>query len=324
MTELSSFWCHGAIRHRRLAPVKHEFTYNLGMMALDLDDWERLNNVSRWFSTGRFNWITLSRDDYFEPERQDLKAAIADHVFDALGWRPDGRIELLTVPRYLGLLFNPVSFYFCYNTNDPQCTVPRAIVAQITNTPWLGRHSYCLDLGNPDETEVSSQGKEQISGQSNKQSGEPGWQTYRFNFAKRFHVSPFNALKQNYEWLFAFKGNDLRIHMNVSQDDGKTFDATLTLKKEPLTARSFSTFLRRFPLESFKIVSGIYWQALRLKLKGARFHSHPEAEDDIGAPDRNTDVTSSRNDPDTQINTTSTRSETGQRNSPGRVTSWRN
>ena len=34
--------------------------------------------------------------------------------------------------------------------------------------------------------------------------------------------------------------------------------------------------LLRFPATSLRVVALIYWNALRLKLKGAPYHPHPE------------------------------------------------
>ncbi len=259
---LSSQWLEGSIRHRRMTPVQHAFQYRTGMLALNLDDWSGIAGISRWFSLEGFNWLSLRRRDYFRPETPDLKTAISDQVEAATGWRPDGAIELITHPRYLGYVFNPVSFYFCYEPGqDPMAgAVPRVIAAQITNTPWHERHVYCLERSEGRDTSA-------------------GWHTQDFRFRKRFHVSPYNPMAQDYHWLFSFRGPELRIHMNVNEDKRKIFDATLVVQRTPLTRKTLHRSLRQFPLESFKVVAGIYWHALRLKLKGAVFQTHPDKLD---------------------------------------------
>lgn len=293
---MNSQWLEGTVRHRRKFPVQHEFSYSTGMLALDTDEWDSIGRLSPLFSVERFNWLSLKRKDYFRPDADELSAAVRDHVAEATGWRPDGEVELITHPRYLGYVFNPVSFYFCYRAGDlaSQGHVPRVIVAQITNTPWHDRHVYCLEtLGagpNP-----------------------AGWRTERFSFSKRFHVSPFNGMDQHYEWLFSFRGPELRIHMNVLEEGRKHFDATLVVQRTPLTRKDVHRSLRKFPLEAFKVVAGIYWHALRLKLKGAPFHTHPDklSEDDVahrrGHDDAGLEVTDPKTDDKTR----------------GRVSSWR-
>lgn len=275
VASLRSQWLEGTVRHRRLVPVGHQFSYSTGMLALDLSEWESVAGISHWFSLERFNWMSLRREDYLPSRGGSLEQAARDQVEDATGWRPDGPVELVTHPRYLGYVFNPVSFYFCYRrgAKPGQGDLPAVILAEITNTPWHQRHIYCLECDQPE-------------------SSPSGWQTLRFGFDKRFHVSPFNPMDQHYRWAFSFRGRELRIHMNVIGKEQKEFDATLVVQRTPLTRKSFNRTLRAFPLESLKVVAGIYWHALRLKLKGARFHSNPDKlpEDDpayrLGAEDK--------------------------------------
>lgn len=144
---MASQWLEGTIRHRRNFPVQHEFRYNIGMLALDLDDWPTVTRISPLFSQERFNWLGLYRRDYLDPEVPSLRQAVFNRVKSATGWAPDGPVELVTHPRYLGYIFNPVSFYLCYERgcNPAAGATPRVIVAQITNTPWQQRHVYCLE-----------------------------------------------------------------------------------------------------------------------------------------------------------------------------------
>ena len=297
---MASEWLEGTIRHRRKHPTQHEFNYNIGMLALDVDEWNTVTGISPFFSLERFNWLALRRKDYLDPDQPNLRDAVSQRVQAATGWWPDGPVQLITHPRYLGHIFNPVSFYLCYEQgrNPGNGDVPKVILAQITNTPWKERHVYCLECQHPGP----------LSGQ---------WQTERFAFSKRFHVSPFNGMDQHYQWLFNFRGADLRIHMNVEQEQQKQFDATLVVQRTALNRTTLHKSLCRFPVETLKGVAGIYWNALKLKLKGAPFYTHPDKLDSHmpeyrrGTEDRGLDIT----EPDSlaQPDTTLT----------GRVTSWR-
>ncbi|KAA1175219.1 DUF1365 domain-containing protein [Marinobacter salinexigens] len=256
---MRSQWLEGTIRHRRHTPVRHEFQYQTGMMALALDEWQNVTSVSPFFSLERFNWLALRRRDYLKPDHGDLLSAVRDYVAECCGWLPDGPIELVTHPRYFGYVFNPVSFYFCYAAGDSplQGAVPKVILAQITNTPWKERHVYCLET-------------------SDTPANTSGWRTEKFTFDKRFHVSPFNSMDQQYQWTFSFRESELRIHMNVIEGGEKQFDATLVVQRTPLTRKVVHRSLRQFPVEAMKVTAGIYWNALRLKLKGAPFYTHPD------------------------------------------------
>ena len=299
---MATEWLEGTIRHRRKLPAKHDFQYDIGMFGLDLDDWTGIARTSPFLSNGRFNWVSLYREDYLDPEVPDLKQAVRQRVEQSTGWVPDGPIQLITHPRYLGYVFNPVSFYLCYEQGQhpERGDVPRVILAQITNTPWKQRHVYCLECQNP--------------GPGN----ETDWQSERFRFSKRFHVSPFNGMDQHYQWLFSFRGPELRVHMNVTEGEHKHFDATLVVRRQVFNRTTFHKSLVRFPLETIKGTAGIYWNALKLKLKGVSFHTHPdklEPGDEAfrrGVDDEGLDVTEKQGGNATSNNT-----------SVARVSSWR-
>lgn len=301
---MNSQWLEGSVRHRRKHPINHEFQYDTGMLALDLDEWDRITDTSPLFSLERFNWLSLKRGDYFQPESGDLGDAVRRHVEQATGWCPDGPIELITHPRYFGYVFNPVSFYFCYRAGERpvEGAVPTVILAQISNTPWHERHVYCLE---PEH------------GVTN----ERGWRSERFEFSKRFHVSPFNGMEQIYQWTFSFRGPDLRIHMNVLEADKKHFDATLVVRRTPLTRKEVHRSLRKFPVEAIKVTAGIYWHALKLKLKGAPFYTHPDKlpadapAHRRGTRDAGLDVSSAGNG--------NKKSDQKSGRKSGRVSSWR-
>ena len=256
---LISQFLEGSIRHRRMTPVTHAFDTPIGLYAIRLDEWDRLPDLHRGISTRHFNRVWFRRRDYFQAGNGTLDGAVRRHVELATGHRPDGPIELVTHPRYWGWLFNPVSFYFCYasGADEHSNPVPEAILAQITNTPWEQRHSYVLAGGAISET-------------------GNGWRSRRYRFAKHFHVSPFNPMEQDYDWLFAFHPEGLHVHMNVRGREGKVFDATLATGRQRLTPDVARDALRRFPAETIKASLGIYLNAFRLWRKGAVFHGHPQ------------------------------------------------
>lgn len=151
----------GWVRHRRFAPRAHAFRYRLFMAYLDLTELDRVFR-GRWFwSTRRPALAWFRRADYLGDPSVPLDQAVRDCVERNTGVRPRGPIRLLTHLRYFGYVFNPVSFYYCFDTAD---TRVETIVAEITNTPWGERHAYVLSAR--------------------------GEQPLRFRFGKAFHVSP--------------------------------------------------------------------------------------------------------------------------------------
>jgi DUF1365 family protein len=79
-----------------------------------------------------------------------------------------------------------------------------------------------------------------------------------------------------YDWRVTEPNGQLLVHIDERDEDGcHIFDATLSLERHELSRATMSRTLLQFPAASMRVVALIYWNALRLKLKGAPYHPHP-------------------------------------------------
>lgn len=248
----------GTVRHRRFTPVKHSFTYPMFMPLIDLDELEQLQASVFGFGRRLFNFARFSAGDYLRghdvgskatfESPEALKKAVIDKVEELTGERTEGRVMLLCQLRYAGCYFSPLNLYYLYDQDDKW----RWILAEVSNTPWNERHYYALPA-------------------------KDHWDSERWTEQKSFHVSPFNPMSQQYYWHLTEPDSQLLVHLDIcsAEDNQKVLDATMAMKRQPFTSKALWQLIAKTPVQTIKVVIGIYWQALRLWLKRVPFYSHP-------------------------------------------------
>lgn len=256
--------CSGRVWHVRKTPFRHAFDYRVHMLELDLDDLGSAFSGNRLWSLDAANCGSFQRRDHLDG-RPDIAGAARDAVAERLGFRPTGPVHLICQPRYFGYAFNPVTFYL-FGSAEPSPLshdhhLLEAMLLEVSNTPWNGRHLYALDCRN--------------------QSGP--WQ---FEIDKAFHVSPFLPMDMRYRFRFELSEERFRVTKENLQGDDSVFVARMDLHREPLSATGLSRALRRFPPMTIRVIGAIYWQALRLWLRGAKYHPHPSGASDGKLPRR--------------------------------------
>jgi len=243
----------GRVRHARRTPLEHRFEYRVALAYIDLSELDEVFRGSFFASARRPALAWFRRSDYLGDPAVPLERAVRDRVAAATGARPEGPIGVLTQLRTFGLVFNPVSFYYCWDAAGSRL---EAIVAEIENTPWGERHAYVLDV---------------------RTSAAAG-RALRWRFPKTFHVSPFIGMDIEYDWRFTPPGERLHVHMEDRARGERFFAATLALARRPLRARTLARLLLGRPPAALSVLWAIYWNALLLWCRGAPFFAHPERD----------------------------------------------
>ena len=238
----------GWVRHRRHDPLEHEFRYPLFMAYLDLGELPWVLDPYPGWSARRPAPARFKRSDYLGPADRPLAECVREAVVARGGPEPRGPIRLLTNLRYFGHTFNPVSFYYCFDEAGERV---ESVLAEVTNTPWGERHSYLLGRA----------GSERV---------------IRGHIDKAFHVSPLMDMEHTYDWRTSEPNGRIQVHIDSRSPRGTDFDATLSLERVELSRSSTRRVLARYPAMTMQVMAKIYWQSLRLWLKGAPYFPHPE------------------------------------------------
>ncbi len=231
------------VTHHRLKPIRHRFVYRLFMFSLDLDEIDAISDRSCFVSRNRLNVFSFYDKDHVQRGHSTVRENVIDLVRSHGVTDLVGKIYLITHLRTFGYVFNPVSFYYCFDTAG----APLCAVAEVHNT-YREQKNFVARPG-----------------------GRTG-DTFRMVEQKFFYVSPFIDLDAFMDFRLTVPDDRLRIRIDDVEQESKLIITTLTGDRKPLTDRSLLWYAIRFPLVTVQIIAKIHWQALRLYLKGLPYH----------------------------------------------------
>ncbi len=278
--------CH--IMHARFSPRPHRFLYRIFLFAIDLDELDLLHRRFALFSVNRPNLYSFRERDFLPTSetlhngppaapaplvRSPAEALPARHsrgdggakegpislksrVVSYLAARgvdlTGGRVMLVTLPRVLGYLFNPVSFYFCYDRTG----APVAALAEVTNTfkemkPYfLGPDTRPAPLSAPVKAATADSDG-----------------TFRLRTPKNFYVSPYTDVDVAFDFALRAPAEKLSIQIDDYIGTERTLTSTLSGPRRELTGARLAWYLVKYPLITLRIIALIHWHAFRLWLK---------------------------------------------------------
>lgn len=232
----------GIVAHERLTPLHHRFQYRIFLAYLDLAELPGL--LSAGVISGRtWGLAAFRRADHLGSAEEPLEETIRTLVRNQMGREPTGPIRMLAQLSCLGTSFSPLSLFYCFGPRDGEL---RAVVAEVSNTPWRERHAYV----------VPGNGSEQ-------------------RLAKEFHVSPFMSMEMEYVFRFEKPGDNLRVEIENHARDRCLFRAVLSLRRHELTRRNVRRMTLRYPLQPLRITAAIYFQAFQLWRRRCPYYPHP-------------------------------------------------
>jgi DUF1365 family protein len=239
----------GEVRHKRLAPVEHAFTYPTCFLLLPLRSLQREPDPA--LARNRRALFGFRDADHGDGRADSLawldEVLAREGIVDA-----DGEVWLHCIPRMFGFAFKPVSFWYAHRADGALA----AIVVEVNNT-FGERHCYLLA------------GPELEFGRT-------------LNARKVFHVSPF--CQTHGEYAFRFMRTDLAardargrtaVRVELHVDGAPLLLTSVSGRVEPLTRASVRFALWTLPAMTAVIVARIHWQALKLWAKRLAFVRKP-------------------------------------------------
>ena len=226
------------VMHKRLFPKENLFSYRVYYLALPLP----AAPVSGFFAS--FHARDLGRRDGRDPTPWVRNILVEYGLNEKVQ-----TILLVTMPRILGYVFNPVSFYLCLDCNHQL----RAVLCEVHNT-FGEQNSYLC--AHPDHTPISGD----------------QW----LEADKVFHVSPFLPRNGDYKFRFDLSTDKLGIWIDYyDAENKKQLLTSLIGSFSPLTPQSLRRAFWKHPLVALKAITLIHWQALRLIAKGIEYIPKP-------------------------------------------------
>ncbi len=230
----------GQVIHKRFKPKEHFFKYKVFSLFIDLAE---INDISKnipFFSYNKFNLISFFDKDHGDRDGSNLKDWVIKQLEKQNINVENIKIKILCYPRILGYVFNPLSIFFVYDNNNTII----AILYEVKNT-FGEQHTYIFKIKN----------KKGI---------------IENNCKKKFFVSPFMDLESKYYFKILYPNNKLSVVIDQRDNHGKLLFASQDGIRSDLSSKNLIFSYLKHPLMTFKIISAIHFEALRLWSKGIK------------------------------------------------------
>jgi uncharacterized protein len=241
----------GSVFHKRYVPKRHELRYRVFTLFADLDQLDEISKQSRLFSLNRFNLVSFHEADYGNPHSAN-SGSLKERIIELLSENEIDtskvkKIKVLAYPRVLGFAFNPLTVFYCYGEGDKNI----AIIYEVRNT-FSERHNYIYAV--PDNATFK-----------NKHTAQ-----------KCFHVSPFFDRDGSYNFSLAQPDEKVAVTINYHHSGQARLTACFSGYRQEINDRALLSLSLKMPFMTLKVMGGILFEAIKLKLKGLKVYPHPD------------------------------------------------
>lgn len=235
----------GQVMHERLRPAHHRFVYPVFCLRLNLARLDEIQTIG--FGVNRWRPVSIYTQDYGPKDGSNLeqwmRELLAQHQIEA-----DGEIWLHTFPRVLGFVFNPVNFWYCYDSQNGL----RAVLAEVNNT-FGETHRYLIAAHNKQCIESNT----------------------HLECIKMMHVSPFCEVQGHYAFSFRDTPHSSWVGIDYFDANGLLIKTSVGGKRQPLNRQTLWRALLAQPLLTIGVFAKIHWQAWHLWRKRVPFFRKP-------------------------------------------------
>ena len=238
----------GRVTHTRFFPRRHRLSYGVWYLLADLDELAKLDRTVPGFTVDRPGPVSFRTSDHGPRDGSPLRPWIEAHLATAGIDLDGGPIRLLTFPRVMGYVFNPISVWFCHDRDEGL----QAVLYEVSNT-FGERHAYLVPMEEP----------------------AAAGDIVRRGFDKELFVSPFIGMDARYDFATRVPDDRLSVVVRERVPEGHVLTAALTARRAPLTGRNLARAFFGYPLVTLKVMGGIHAEAAKLWLKGAPYRRRP-------------------------------------------------
>ena len=232
---------NGQVIHKRFKPKVHSFKYNVFSLLIDLSELEILDKKVNFFSFNKFNLISFYEKDHGERDGSSLAEWVQKNLKKNNITIENIKIKILCYPRIFGFVFNPLSVFYVYNSNDNLIS----ILYEVKNT-FGEQHTYLFRV-------------------------EKDANLIQNSCAKKFHVSPFIEMNCHYFFRLLKPGNKISVIIDQYDNSDKILYASQDGVRTDFNSKYLIKSYLKHPIMTFKIIIAIHYEAFKLWTKGIKF-----------------------------------------------------